>query len=76
MLSYLSGQDLKVHIEVLTWLVMYPIQMAQQDITLSRLCPWKSSHCGNGGQNQHSKDRGRSEELLMHRSSSQVGTIS
>lgn len=76
MLSYLSGQDLKVHIEVLTWLVMYPIQMAQQDITLSRLYPWKSSHCGNGGQNQHSKDRGGSEELLMHRSSSQVGTIS
>ncbi|KAJ8797492.1 hypothetical protein J1605_017365 [Eschrichtius robustus] len=37
------------------------------NVTLTRLCPWNSSHCGNSGQNSHSKDRGVGEEPLIAR---------
>ena len=39
-------------------------RQSQQPLTLSRLCPWNSSYCGNSGQNIHFKDRGGEEEPL------------
>lgn len=37
---------------------IYHSRWPQQHLALSRVCPWNSSHCINGGQNVYSKDRG------------------
>lgn len=57
-----------VYIEALTRLNhLTPTKEARQHSSLSRLCLWDSSHCGNSGQNIYSKGRGGCKQLLVAR---------
>lgn len=58
--------------------IMYiiPDGLLREHLTPSRLCPWKSSHCGDGAMRVHSKDRGGVRSLPWPRLGSQVNLLS
>lgn len=56
-----------LYVETLTGLLRTQSRWSQRRLPPSRPHPWNSSHCGNSGQNGHSKDRGGGGERLTAR---------
>lgn len=57
-----TARIIKVYIETLTGFSHIQSRESQQHVTLSRLCPWNSSHCGNSGKNIYATNRGEGSE--------------
>ena len=62
---YLPARTLKVYTIEAVMEFSHVYHLDDFNNHLLRLYPWKSSHCGNGGWNIHSKERRGSEELWI-----------